>query len=231
MNDRYPMVLFPAFKLQDTMQRCTLGTRRWIFLAEQVTKAKRAKEERAMAELRKMEMRSQICCVLMAILFGPCIKCVVRMRARRGKGAVNALDTIGLNAEEVLAAFDTAQEEKKEQERRARRAAAASAAAATGAATSTTVTVFGRPVALGPTEPAATPAPGSRGRGLVPFGKTGPNQGKAPAPSILAGNVSPASAMHAILASRAPISGSTPPKPAKDPSRPMYKGLAHASST
>jgi hypothetical protein len=25
MNDRYPMVLFPAFKLQDTMQRCTLG--------------------------------------------------------------------------------------------------------------------------------------------------------------------------------------------------------------
>ncbi len=92
------------------------------------------------------------CCVLMAILFGPCIKCVVRMRARRGKGAVNVLDTIGLNAEEALAAFDTAQEEKKEQERRARRAAAASAAAATGAATSTTVTVFGRPVALGPAE-------------------------------------------------------------------------------
>ena len=29
MNRRYPMVLFPAFRLQDKMQHYTLGRRRW----------------------------------------------------------------------------------------------------------------------------------------------------------------------------------------------------------
>ena len=29
LNQRYPMVLFPMFRLQDKMQRCTLGLTRW----------------------------------------------------------------------------------------------------------------------------------------------------------------------------------------------------------
>jgi hypothetical protein len=89
-------------------------------------------------------------------VFGPCIKCVVLLRSRRGKrSGPGALDTLGLNAEEALAAFDASQEEKKEADRRAKRAAAAAAAAAAASpangvnsAAAVTVTVFGRPVGL-----------------------------------------------------------------------------------
>jgi Ca2+-binding EF-hand superfamily protein len=35
MNQRYPMVLFPMFHLQDKMQRCTLGERRWTQIMKQ----------------------------------------------------------------------------------------------------------------------------------------------------------------------------------------------------
>lgn len=34
VNDTYPMVLYPAFRLQDQLQAGTLGKRRWVQLAE-----------------------------------------------------------------------------------------------------------------------------------------------------------------------------------------------------
>jgi len=39
LNSRFPMLMFPAFRLQDQMQRCTLGLRRWRKVLEY--KAKR----------------------------------------------------------------------------------------------------------------------------------------------------------------------------------------------
>jgi hypothetical protein len=34
LNRRYPMILFPAFRLQDRMQRSTLGERKWTKVLE-----------------------------------------------------------------------------------------------------------------------------------------------------------------------------------------------------
>lgn len=34
LNKRYPLILFPAFRLQDRMQRSTLGERKWTKVLE-----------------------------------------------------------------------------------------------------------------------------------------------------------------------------------------------------
>jgi Ca2+-binding EF-hand superfamily protein len=40
LNRRYPLVLFPAFRLQDNMQKATLGQQGWVKIARRINKAK-----------------------------------------------------------------------------------------------------------------------------------------------------------------------------------------------
>ena len=40
LNRRYPLVLFPAFRLQDNMQKGTLGQKGWVKVARRINKAK-----------------------------------------------------------------------------------------------------------------------------------------------------------------------------------------------
>lgn len=47
IDRRYPLVLFPAFRLQDTMQRNSLGERAWVRVIEDYQEAKRIEEYKA----------------------------------------------------------------------------------------------------------------------------------------------------------------------------------------
>ena len=47
LDRRYPLILFPAFRLQDTMQRSTLGESTWLRIIERYTRAKRIEEYKA----------------------------------------------------------------------------------------------------------------------------------------------------------------------------------------
>ena len=40
LNRTYPLVLFPAFQLQDRIQRCTLGSKGWVVIQKRVAKSK-----------------------------------------------------------------------------------------------------------------------------------------------------------------------------------------------
>jgi len=44
---RFPLILFPAFKLQDTMQKTSLGEREWVRIRENVTYLRKLNEYRA----------------------------------------------------------------------------------------------------------------------------------------------------------------------------------------
>lgn len=46
VEKRFPIVMFPAFRLQDTMQRGSLGENAWVKIKENYTKAKRDEEYR-----------------------------------------------------------------------------------------------------------------------------------------------------------------------------------------
>ena len=46
LNQRYPMVLFPMFRLQDKMQTCTLGLRRWNQIMKEQYKLRKIREYR-----------------------------------------------------------------------------------------------------------------------------------------------------------------------------------------
>jgi Ca2+-binding EF-hand superfamily protein len=46
INQRYPLVLFPMFNLQDKMQRCTLGARRWHQIMKEQYKLSKIREYR-----------------------------------------------------------------------------------------------------------------------------------------------------------------------------------------
>jgi hypothetical protein len=41
---RYPLIMFPAFRLQDTMQRNSLGERGWLKVIENYERTKRIEE-------------------------------------------------------------------------------------------------------------------------------------------------------------------------------------------
>lgn len=47
IDRRYPLVLFPAFRLQDVMQRNSLGERTWIKIIENYQEMKRIEEYKA----------------------------------------------------------------------------------------------------------------------------------------------------------------------------------------
>jgi hypothetical protein len=44
LDRRYPLVFFPAFRLQDRMQRVTLGESAWLKIHEYILKTKRIQE-------------------------------------------------------------------------------------------------------------------------------------------------------------------------------------------
>lgn len=44
IDARYPLVLFPAFRLQDTMQRNSLGERTWLTVIENYQRSKAIEE-------------------------------------------------------------------------------------------------------------------------------------------------------------------------------------------
>ena len=44
LNDRYPLLLFPAFRLQDAMQRVTLGRKQWRLVMEAYNKQRERDE-------------------------------------------------------------------------------------------------------------------------------------------------------------------------------------------
>jgi hypothetical protein len=47
LDRRYPLVLFPAFRLQDMMQRKTLGERVWLQVMQNYQESKRIEEYKA----------------------------------------------------------------------------------------------------------------------------------------------------------------------------------------
>lgn len=47
IDQRYPLVLFPAFRLQDVMQRVSLGERAWVKISEKYQKVKEIEEYKA----------------------------------------------------------------------------------------------------------------------------------------------------------------------------------------
>jgi hypothetical protein len=47
IDRRYPLILFPAFRLQDVMQRNSLGERAWIKVIENYQESKRVEEYKA----------------------------------------------------------------------------------------------------------------------------------------------------------------------------------------
>ncbi len=47
IDRRYPLVLFPAFRLQDVMQRSSLGERAWVKIMERYQESRRIAEYRA----------------------------------------------------------------------------------------------------------------------------------------------------------------------------------------
>lgn len=47
LDRRYPLILFPAFRLQDTMQKNSLGEMAWLKINERYTKEKRLEEYKA----------------------------------------------------------------------------------------------------------------------------------------------------------------------------------------
>ncbi len=47
IDRRYPLILFPAFRLQDVMQRTSLGERAWIKVIERYQESKRVEEYKA----------------------------------------------------------------------------------------------------------------------------------------------------------------------------------------
>ena len=71
IDKRFPLVLYPAFKLQDKMQRLTLGEKEWRSINEAVTRCKRDMEYREkhngrpMPEgfVRGLMKKSMPCCV------------------------------------------------------------------------------------------------------------------------------------------------------------------------
>jgi hypothetical protein len=47
LDRRYPLVLFPAFRLQDTLQRSSLGENQWLRIIEEYTKQQKIEEYKA----------------------------------------------------------------------------------------------------------------------------------------------------------------------------------------
>ena len=47
LDRRYPLVLFPAFRLQDTLQRNSLGEQVWLKIIEQYTRQMYIEEYKA----------------------------------------------------------------------------------------------------------------------------------------------------------------------------------------
>jgi hypothetical protein len=47
LERRYPLILFPAFRLQDSLQRKSLGETRWLRIIENYNKQKRIEEYKA----------------------------------------------------------------------------------------------------------------------------------------------------------------------------------------
>lgn len=47
LEKRYPLILFPAFKLQDALQRASLGESTWLRIIEDYNKLKRIEEYKA----------------------------------------------------------------------------------------------------------------------------------------------------------------------------------------
>lgn len=50
MNERFPMVLYPAFKLQDAIQGATLGPKEWVKVAEKLVERKREQQAAFVAQ-------------------------------------------------------------------------------------------------------------------------------------------------------------------------------------
>jgi hypothetical protein len=50
MNERFPMVLYPAFKLQDAIQNATLGSKEWVKIAEKLVERKRVQQAAFVAQ-------------------------------------------------------------------------------------------------------------------------------------------------------------------------------------
>jgi Ca2+-binding EF-hand superfamily protein len=46
LNRRYPLILFPAFRLQDRMQKATLGEKRWLRIHKRLFKKRQVEEYR-----------------------------------------------------------------------------------------------------------------------------------------------------------------------------------------
>ena len=47
LNQKYPLVLFPAFRLQDTLQRNSLGEMQWLRITENYSKQQKLEEYKA----------------------------------------------------------------------------------------------------------------------------------------------------------------------------------------
>lgn len=48
LDRRYPLMLFPAFRLQDVMQRQSLGEKAWLSVMERYQEAKRVEEYKSL---------------------------------------------------------------------------------------------------------------------------------------------------------------------------------------
>jgi hypothetical protein len=47
LERRYPIILFPAFRLQDSLQKMSLGEKAWLQIIEEYNKAKKIEEYKA----------------------------------------------------------------------------------------------------------------------------------------------------------------------------------------
>jgi hypothetical protein len=69
IDARYPLVLFPAFRLQDVMQRNSLGERAWLGVIENYQRSKAIEEYKAQHGGR---LPPEPALTMLAKLFLPC---------------------------------------------------------------------------------------------------------------------------------------------------------------
>jgi hypothetical protein len=73
MERRFPMILFPAFRLQDRMQKLTLGEGAWLKIMEYVHKHKKIEEYKAThgGKMPPEDLLTTVMRVVMPCLFSP----------------------------------------------------------------------------------------------------------------------------------------------------------------
>lgn len=109
LNNRFPMILYPAFKLQDAIQTSTLGSSEWVKIASRLVRIRRLRQEAILGgrDPALVTLPEEGCFNALKRLF-TCAAC-------RSKRVVHPTskdpEAAPATAEEALAAFDHGKQE------------------------------------------------------------------------------------------------------------------------